>query len=445
MSILMPITVPENIKPANTETQRHGENLKKKSSKHRWIHSFLPKLSQKCFLHFSVALFLCVSSPFPAFCSDDPLIDADRASTIEFLLERAITHKLISGGIVLVGNRKGTLYTATRGNIGVEQTSPPITVDTLFDIASLTKVFATAPAIMKLLEEGKLSLMDPITRWFPELNDSGREETTILNLLTHTSGLHDVSMQSPSPMANLLLKATRFGDSPTYGNRFLYADINFILLAELVQRAAGIPFDQFCREQLYFPLEMNKTGFLPQKEFHGTIAPTVSRGNVLNSGVVQDENARLLGGIAGHAGLFSSASDLSRFAMMILNSGATGGGNHVFSERVMSQMTAPYFYNNGKIIRGLGWDIHSPYSSPRGNSFSDMSFGHTGYSGSSVWIDPEQDIFVILLTIRLDYHDKRKFNRFRSDISTLATTLFAHPALTSKLLETAVSSDLLKP
>jgi CubicO group peptidase (beta-lactamase class C family) len=138
--------------------------------------------------------------------------------------------------------------------------------------------------------------------------------------------------------------------------------------------------------------------------------------------------------VAGHAGLFSTADNLNKFVTMILNHGKYHG-KQLFSNRVITQMTSPYFYNDGKIIRGLGWDISSPFSSPRGSYFSDMSFGHTGYSGSSIWIDPEQDLYVIVLTVRLDYTNIRQFNQFRSDISTLAVSIFSTPRIVSEILD----------
>jgi CubicO group peptidase (beta-lactamase class C family) len=183
--------------------------------------------------------------------------------------------------------------------------------------------------------------------------------------------------------------------------------------------------DRYCREKLYGPLGMGDTMFLPPHELAGSIAPTLGSANEYLTGIVQDQNARHLGGIAGHAGLFSTASDLARYAQMILNNGRLHG-NQVLGERVLEQMTAPYFYNNGSVVRGLGWDIHSPYSSPRGSFFSEMSFGHTGYSGSSIWIDPKHDLFVILLTVRFNYRDPRQINRLRKDISTIAASVFSH-------------------
>ena len=373
-----------------------------------------------CTLHI-LCLLVCASPLMAA----DELLDAGRAATIDYMLERAVSQGSIGGGVVLVGNSSGVTYTASRGRIGSPADTIALNERTIFDIASLTKVVATAPAVMKLLEEGRISLLDPLTRWFPEFEGSGREDITILNLLTHTSGLSDIAISSADPRTTTILKAALQKNGRIAGSRFLYADINFILLSELVQRATGVSLDRYCREKFFGPLGMGDTMFLPPLELAGSIAPTVGTGNELLTGVAQDQNARHLGGIAGHAGLFSSASDLSRYAQMILNGGRLHG-TRVLDERVLTQMTTPYFYSNGNVVRGLGWDISSPYSSPRGSFFSDMSFGHTGYSGSSIWIDPERDLFVILLTVRFNYRDPRQINRLRSDISTIAASVFSH-------------------
>ena len=358
---------------------------------------------------------------FPLHASDD-LMDAGREVNIDFLLENAIAHNLIAGGVVVVGNHQGILYKTSRGRLNSDPGSPQLNERIIFDIASLTKVIATAPAVMRLLEVGAINLMDPISRWFPEFVGSGREEITILNLLTHTSGLDDIALSADGPINNAIQKLIdQSWKLP--GNRFRYADINFILLGELVLRVSGIALDQFCQQQLFEPLKLNDTMFTPPHEMGNVIAPTMESNHVMVSGTVQDYNARRLGGVAGHAGLFSSANDLGRFSRLLLGGGIIDN-RRIFSERVVSQMTAPYFYSNGNVVRGLGWDIESPYSAPKGINFSEMSYGHTGYSGSSIWIDPHQDLFVVLLTTRLDYHDTRRFKRLRSDISTLAVALF---------------------
>lgn len=441
----MPIIAPDTIKISNIDTLRHGEKLHRNKHFFRFstIEIFL-RLLKKCFLILSIELLLSVSSSFSALCStSDPLIEADRLATIDFLIDRAINAKLIRGAVVLIGSKSTILHTTIRGNLTENPLSTPLTTETLFDVASLTKVLATTPAIMKLLEQGDLSLLDPITRWFPELEDSIGQDITILNLMTHTSGLHDVSIATPAPMETLLLK-TAIQPEQKSPNRFLYADINFMLLAELVQRVTKVPFNDYCQEYFYKPMGMTNTTFTPLNSFRGNIAPTRANLFDIKAGIVQDENAQLLGGVAGHAGLFSSATDISKFITMILADGVQNN-KEILKKRTVTQMISPYFFNSGRVTRGLGWDIHSPYSSPRSHTFSPMSFGHTGYSGSSIWVDAEHDLYVVLLTIRLDYQNKQRFNKLRNNISTMASLLFSKTSETEKLLENRTASDLLKP
>lgn len=359
-----------------------------------------------------------------ATATSDEFLNAGRATNIDFILENAIAQNLIYGGVVVIGNHEEILYCVARGNISTEASSEPLSEYTAFDIASLTKVIATAPAIMVLLETGVISLNDPISRWFPEFKLSGRDEITILHLLTHTSGLDDSALAGNSNITTVIQKAAAEKHWKTPGGNFLYADTNFILLAELVQRITGTKLDRFCYDHLYKQLGMSDTTFLPKAERLPNIAPTRVSSTHFLKGVVQDENARQLGGVAGHAGLFSSAFDISQFARMMLCKGVIDG-KRIFQEQTIAQMTAPHYANKGNVIRGLGWDIKSSYSSPKGSFFSAGSFGHTGYSGSSIWIDPEQDIFVILLTNRVDFSDKRHFNKLRNNISTLASAVFA--------------------
>ena len=367
-----------------------------------------------------ITCLLCFSTPLHA--SDD-LMEAGRTTTIDFLLEQAISRGLIAGGVVVIGNHDGSLYTSSRGRLNTDVNSPLITERTIFDVASLTKVLATTPAIMKLLEDGRITLMDPLTRWFPEFNGSGHENITILNLLTHSSGLDDIAVAVEDPIKTTLQKVAAQKNRNKPGSHFRYADINFILLGELVRRSSGITLDVFCNDRIYNPMGTHETMFLPPRELAGSIASTMGSSREFSSGIVQDENARRLGCVAGHAGLFSSAADIALFSRMMLGGGMLNG-KRIFPEQVLSQMTTPYFYSNGTVVRGLGWDIESPYSAPKGNFFSKMSFGHTGYSGSSIWIDPQRDLFVILLTTRLDYRDTRLFSRLRSNISTLAMEAF---------------------
>ena len=383
------------------------------------------------------AITCLLAFPSILFAADD--IPLTGRVTIDDLLDRAVSNKLISGGVVVIGNHAGILRTIARGRLNADPAAPPISAHTIFDIASLTKVTATTPAVMKLLEQGRISLLDPLSRWFPEFRGSGPEEITILSLLTHTSGLADFDMGVERTMETAVSKAAAQPHRP--GSRFHYADINFILLGELVRRVSGMPLDVFCREQLYEPLGLQETMFLPPGLLAGTIAPTSGP----SVGIVQDLNARRLGGVAGHAGLFSSAEDLGRYARLVLGGGDLNG-KRILSERIISQMTAPYFCSSGSVVRGLGWDRKSPFSAPKGIFFSDSSFGHTGYSGSSIWIDPERDLFVILLTIRTNYRDTGMFSQLRSDVSTIGVADFSRtgdkPGI---LLAAATARDFAAP
>ena len=351
---------------------------------------------------------------------------------IDGLVEGAIRKGLISGGVVHVGSRDGVLLEKAYGRIAPEATARAITPNTVFDLASLTKVLATTPAIMKLAEEGKLSLVDPVRRWLPELDGKGKDDLLILNLLTHTSGLDDFSFDPAAPLQSAIAGVAGQKLKGNLGSRFHYADINFILLAEVVKRVSGETLDVYTAKRFYAPLGMTDTGFHPPAEKYSRIAPTFVDNGTALVGLPQDYPARQLGGVAGHAGLFSTAGDLALFCRTILGNGALDG-RRVLEARTVRQMTAPYFSRGGRVIRGLGWDIASPFSTPRGGLFSRASFGHTGYSGTSLWIDGDAGIFVILLTSRLDYRRKGEFSQFRGDLSTLAAEAFGQPVSLGEL------------
>lgn len=372
-------------------------------------------------LFFSFISFSLFFSASVLFASDD-VLDYSRIATIDFLMEQAIAKNLIAGGVVVIGNRTGILSTTARGRLSARPDAPLLNDQTIFDLASLTKVIATTPAVMKLLDEGRISLQDPLTRWFPEFIGSERDNITILHLLTHTSGLTDFDMSAEETMKTAIHTVAAEKNRHRPGSSFNYADINFILLGELVRRVSGKTLDAYCREEIFDPLVTPETMFLPTANIMDRIAPTLG----INSGTVQDRNARRLGSVAGHAGLFSSAQDLARFARLML-SGGTIDGRRILSEQAVRQMTSPLLCSNGTVVRGLGWDMQSPFSAPKGALFSEASFGHTGYSGSSIWIDPRQNLFVVLLTNRLNYQDIRTFNQLRRDISTLAVAEFRKP------------------
>ena len=349
-------------------------------------------------------------------------------------MESSIQKALISGGVILIGSRDRTLFEKAYGRVSPSPDARLMTLDTIFDLASLTKVIATTPAILKLAEGGKLSLVDPVKRWFPEFEGKGKDDLLVMHLLTHTSALDDFSLLTEKPMQSAVDGAAAQALHGDIGSRFHYADINFILLGEMVRRASGETLNEYASKSFYKPAGMSDTGFLPSAEKRLRAAVTVGDEKLQFSGDPQDYLCRQLGGVAGHAGLFSTVRDLASFCRMML-SGGKSSGREIMAERTVIQMTVPYFSRGGKVTRGLGWDISSPYSAPRGGFFSRSSFGHTGYSGSSVWIDPDADLYVILLTTRLDFRKKAEFSQLRSELSTLAAEAFGRPVSLQELEE----------
>lgn len=345
-------------------------------------------------------------------------------SEIDLLLQEAISHRLIAGGVALVGDSREDIFCKAYGRMSGSPDARPLDEGAVFDLASLTKVVATTPALMKLVEEGQVSLIDPVCKWFPEFAGKGKDDLLVLHLLTHTSGLRDICPSAIDTIRNMIEKAASLPLKDRPGSRFHYADINFILLGELVGRASHSRLDIYAAEKVFIPLNMLDTCFNPDRRESVRCAATLNSDNSLLFGRVQDSTAYQLGGVAGHAGLFSTAHDLSLFCRMLLNNGILND-ERIFSEKTMEQMTIPYFFQDGKIKRGLGWDMESPFSSPRGEVFSEQSFGHTGYSGCSIWVDPKSDVFVVLLTARLDYKRIREFNQLRSHLSTAAAHLAA--------------------
>jgi CubicO group peptidase (beta-lactamase class C family) len=249
-----------------------------------------------------------------------------------------------------------------------------------------------------------------------------------MNLLTHTSGLNDFPIPSDNPMQSAVEKAAQEKIRGEIGSRFNYADINFILLGEMVRRISGLPLDRYASQFFYAPMGMKDSLFNPGNARISRVATTIGQDNNLLTGIVQDPLARRLGGVAGHSGLFSTAGDLARFCRLILAEG-NFEGNQILSERAVRQMVAPYFSRGGKVVRGLGWDMDSPFSAPKGNGFSEVSFGHTGYSGSSIWIDPSTNLYVILLSSRLNYKNTKEFKALRSGLSSLSVEIFRPHAM----------------
>jgi uncharacterized protein YbbC (DUF1343 family)/CubicO group peptidase (beta-lactamase class C family) len=338
-----------------------------------------------------------------------------RLSVLDSVVESAIASHDIPGAVLLVGHDGRVIYRKAFGNRSLEPTRSPMSADTIFDIASLTKVVATTTAIMQLEQQGKIRLNDPVVKYIPEFGQNHKDDISIRDLLTHFSGLPgDLDLSHPWAGRDVGYSMA-FSSMPVApaGARFIYSDINFIVLAAVVERVSVIPFDSYCAQNIFSPLGMDHTRFRPPAEWLGTIAPTQydERGQMLQ-GVVHDPTARRMGGVAGHAGVFSSADDLAKFAQALLD------GNSVLSALAIKKMTSPQQPPNAPLLRGFGWDIDSPYSSNRGELLPVGSFGHTGFTGTSLWIDPTTRTYIILLTNSVHPRGKGSAISLRGKVAT---------------------------
>ncbi|MDR3633125.1 MAG: DUF1343 domain-containing protein [Isosphaeraceae bacterium] len=346
-------------------------------------------------------------------------LDVSRLAKIDAALSRAIDKKVVPGAVVLVGRRGQIVYARAAGHRAVKPDVEPMTRDTVFDLASLTKPVATATAVMVLVERKKLRLDDTLGRLLPEFDNHGKGAITLEQLLRHRTGLiadnaladyADGPAKAWERLANLDLVGKP-------GERFLYSDVNYLVLGRIVERVSGVPLDQFTREQVFAPLGVGlRYGPGPSP----LIAPTEEEKGTMLRGLVHDPRARALGGVAGHAGLFGTADDLAVFAQMVLDGGKAPNGRRILAAETVGGMIDPGD-TPPRQQRGLGWDIATPFSSPRGRHFGPKSFGHTGFTGTSLWIDPATQMFVIVLTSRLHPDGKSPAPiALRAEIATLA-------------------------
>ncbi|HEY6292134.1 MAG TPA: exo-beta-N-acetylmuramidase NamZ domain-containing protein, partial [Terriglobia bacterium] len=353
------------------------------------------------------------------------------------VVEQAIREGKTPGAVVVIGHRGQVVYRRALGNRAVVPQTLPMQVDTIFDLASLTKVIATTTAVMQLLEQGKLRLEDPVAKYWPEFVTNGKDEITLRELMTHYSGLPpDLELKpawSGYQTAMRMIEQTAPIVPP--GTRFIYSDINYETLGELVRRLSGQTLDEYTAAHILKPLGMRHTLFLPPVSMRPQIAPTQyengSSGPML-WGVVHDPTARFMGGVAGHAGLFSTADDLAVFAEMLLDGGEYHGVR-ILSRESVDKMTTPQTLPGKAAVRGLGWDIDSPYSSNRGNLFPVGSYGHTGFTGTSLWVDPFSRTFVILLTNAVHPAGQGNVIALRSEIANIAAAAFGRMPLPQEL------------
>jgi CubicO group peptidase (beta-lactamase class C family) len=303
-----------------------------------------------------------------------------------------------------------------------------MTEDTVFDLASLTKPIATALSVMLLVEEGKIKLDDPIAKYLPAFARKETESITVAQLLTHVSGfipdnpITDYQSGKETAWKNL------FALSPTQapGSKFVYSDMNFILLGKIVEKTAGMPLDEFAKKRIYEPLGMKDTGFLPSAELKKRCAAQEKRNGGWMIGEVHDPRSFMLGGVAGHAGLFSTADDLAILARMLLHEGKLGDTT-ILRPETYRLMTTPHKVatSKGAGLRSYGWDIDTPYSANRGSFPKMTGYGHTGFTGTSIWIDPPTKTAVIFLSNRVHPDGKGNVTKLRGDTATIAAKALA--------------------
>ena len=384
---------------------------------------------------------------------------------IDTVVNEEIAQRHLPGAVVLVSHNGRVAWRKAYGSRATQPAYEPMTTDTIFDVASLTKVVATATSTMMLVERGQVRLSDPVSKYIPTLKGPERERITIEHLLTHRSGY--------APDFNLKYRWTGYdeainrlaGEPLRYppGARFIYSDIGFIALGEVVRRVSGMPLNEFARKNIFLPLGMRNTGFRPDTTLRARIAPTEKKraqrtylgdspqdadadGDQWLRGEVHDPTAFRMNGVAGHAGLFSTADDLAIYAQMMLNGGHYRGVR-ILSPLSVAEMTRPRLVTE-TWTRGLGWDINSSFSVNRGDLFPLGSFGHTGFTGTSMWIDPASKMFVIFLSNRVHPDGKGDVGPLRGKVASIAaasvTDLAATAAARMRLKEyyESVTGDL---
>jgi uncharacterized protein YbbC (DUF1343 family)/CubicO group peptidase (beta-lactamase class C family) len=372
---------------------------------------------------FSVLTLVCVQG----------VAEAKHSATLTYLgrvdsiIEQAITDANIPGAVLVVGHDGAVVYRKAYGNRALEPKPEAMTLDTVFDLASLTKVIATTTAMMQLVEQGKVRMNDPVAKYLPEFAQNGKEDITVRQLMTHYSGLApDLDLTTPWEGKNTAYELA-FVEPPetTPGSGFVYSDINFITLGALVERVSGETLDEYAPKHIFAPLKMTRTRFVPPASWRAKIAPTQYDENEhMLRGEVHDPTARRMGGVAGHAGLFSTGDDLAKFAQALLD-----GGGGILSAVMVEKMTSPEQPPQAPVLRGFGWDIDSPFSSNRGDLLPVGSFGHTGFTGTSVWIDPTTQTYIILLTNAVHPRGKGNAIGLRTKVATeVAAALLLNPS-----------------
>jgi len=349
---------------------------------------------------------------------EPPLYGVETAKINEAVTQ-AIGEGKVPGCVVEIGRRDRVLTELAYGDRQIQPFREPMTVDTIFDLASITKPLATAASVMVLVDRGLIALDDPASRVIPELKNFGKADITIRQLLTHTAGLRADTPLDDAKLgkAEMIRRAIAAPLRAHPGERVLYSDVGYLLLQEIVERVSKTSLDVFAHDAIYAPLAMNETMFNPPAEMRARAATTESRDGAWIRGVVHDPRAYYSGGVAGHAGLFSTARDVGRFARAMLNGGELDGA------RILTTQAVDTFFAPNDLpaaIRATGWDVQSAFSSNRGTMLSRRAVGHGGYTGTSIWIDPELDLYVVVLSNRVHPDGKGAVNALAAKIADIA-------------------------
>lgn len=366
----------------------------------------------------SIALLSAGCAPLPG--APGGQLDSERFGAIDGAVNAVVAARGMPGAVFHL-ERNGERYRQAYGRLSYEEGAAAVEAGTVFDAASLTKVLATAPSVLLLAEAGKLDLEAPLARYFPECGGNGKDGMTVRHLLTHSSGLPAGLPALPAwqgdASAHQLACARQVTHAP--GAAFRYSDVNYILLGQLVQRIAGVPLDEFARRHVFAPLKMDATGYLPLARVAAAgIAPTERQGGAVLQGVVHDPTARRMGGVAGSAGVFTTAGDVARFARMLLAGGELDGVRVLSHDSVLLMTTVQS--PPALAQRGMGMDIDSPFARPRGALFPLGSFGHTGFTGCVLWIDPYSRTFFVFLSNRVYPDGKSDILPLYDRLGTLA-------------------------
>src|SRR5437588_1609210 len=389
-------------------------------------------------------------------------LSAERLARMDSIIRESIEKKELPGAVVLVARHGRVVWRRAYGARAVEPQQEAMTTDTIFDLASLTKVVATTTSIMILIEQGKVRLSDSLVRFIPEMKGGGRDAITIEELLTHMTGfapdfdLRDRWIGYDEAIKRLYREPLR--SQP--GTRFVYSDINYIALGERVHRVSGLMLAELRKRKVFAALGMRDTGFRPEAKLRARIAPTEKRRSQMNylgdtgadagpeaeqwlRGQVHDPTSFRMGGVAGHAGLFSTADDLAIFCQMLLKGGVFKGVR-ILGPMTIAMMTRPHVVAENGSARGLGWDIATSFSANKGDLFPLGSFGHTGFTGTSIWIDPASDTFVIFLSNRVHPDGKGDVGPLRGRVASIVASSIMDTTVAKAREESAnAAADLL--